>query len=75
MSGCMMFMLACGLCLWILPRLGRLLLLAGGLVGFAIVALVVALIVYSLKGSGSSGTVGRHGYGEKTGSLCVPDLP
>jgi len=56
MSGCMMFMLACGLCLWILPRLGRLLLLAGGLVGFAIVALVVALIVYSLKGSGSSGT-------------------
>ena len=56
MSGCMMFIIACGLCLWILPRLGRLLLLTGGLIGFAIVALIVALIVYSLKGGESGGS-------------------
>lgn len=59
MSGCMMFIIACGLCLWILPRLGRLILLTGGLIGFAVVALVVALIVYSLKGDGSSSETKR----------------
>lgn len=57
MTGCMMFVVACGLCLWLLPRLGRLLLLGGGLIGFGIVALVIALIVYSLKGDGSSTSV------------------
>ena len=56
MTGCLMFMIACGLCLWILPRLGKILLLGGGLIGFGIIALVVALIVYSLKGDGSTST-------------------
>ncbi|MBQ3412749.1 MAG: 5-bromo-4-chloroindolyl phosphate hydrolysis family protein [Oscillospiraceae bacterium] len=55
MSGCLMFMLACGLCLWVLPQLGRLLLLGGGLIGLAVIALVVALVVYSLNGGERSG--------------------
>ena len=55
MTGCLMFALACGLCLYVLPRLGRILLLGGGLVGLAVAALVVAMIVYSLNGGSRSG--------------------
>ena len=56
LTGCLMFAIACGLCLWILPNLGRMLLLGGGLVGFGIVALIVAMIVTSFKGNSSSTT-------------------
>lgn len=51
-----MFVVACGLCLWILPRLGKLLLLGGGLIGFGIIALVVALIVTSFRGNAGTST-------------------
>lgn len=62
-SGCLMFIVACALCLWLLPRLGTILLLGGGLIGLGIVALIVALIVYSLKG-GDNDTTAKASVGK-----------